>query len=524
MKAIKYTLASMCAAVMLTACSDSLLDTTPTTHVATNELTSNAETAVSLLDGIYRTMYKASYSNNGWTAEEAGLASTILAADLMAEDMVMSEGGSGWFYYDYLCDVKYDYTLDYGRPYSLWNQGYQWISNANLLIAAKETMQGDENDVNYIVGQAYTLRAFGYYMLSQWFARTLVGHEDEPCVPIYTEPTTKKMKGKGRATVAQVYKQIDDDLAAAEAMLENSNHARNSKSHLGLVGTYGIHARVALVEENWTDALKYADKAIEAAKAEGLDIEPVSSFAGMNRAAFNNVIWGMSITADQSTTYDCFLNHMDADMGGYAAEARKQINKQLYAKMGSQDARRSWWNPKDEANGDLGYQQEKFKFSNYSTFEGDNIFMRVEEMYLIKAEAECMLNDDAAAQQTLNKLVQTRDPQYDCSAKTGKTLGTTSAPEEETGSLREEIINQRRIELWGEFGRLFDLRRLHQGYIRTAEQGHSEIISDYRPTSNPESVMWLMPIPQSEFDGNKALDPIRDQNPWEDEIDSNEGE
>lgn len=38
-----------------------------------------------------------------------------------------------------------------------------------------------------------------------------------------------------------------------------------------------------------------------------------------------------------------------------------------------------------------------------------------------------------------------------------------------TGSLLEEIIIQRRIELWGEFGRIYDIRRLKQGFKRTAE-------------------------------------------------------
>lgn len=34
--------------------------------------------------------------------------------------------------------------------------------------------------------------------------------------------------------------------------------------------------------------------------------------------------------------------------------------------------------------------------------------------------------------------------------------------------------------------------------------------------------MWLMPIPQSEFDGNASLDPILDQNPWEEEEEGEE--
>ena len=31
--------------------------------------------------------------------------------------------------------------------------------------------------------------------------------------------------------------------------------------------------------------------------------------------------------------------------------------------------------------------------------------------------------------------------------------------------------------------------------------------------SNPESYAWVMPIPQTEFDGNTSLDLEKDQNP-----------
>ena len=137
--------------------------------------------------------------------------------------------------------------------------------------------------------------------------------------------------------------------------------------------------------------------------------------------------------------------------------------------------------------------------------------MRVEEMYLVKAEAECMLGDDAAAQNTLKAYMQYRDPDYTCT-KTGTALGTTS--DAETGSLREEIINQRRIELWGEFGRMYDLKRLKQGFIRTEAQGWPKAaLLTGKPTDDPEAYMNVLTIPQAEFDGNENMSVDTDQNP-----------
>ena len=133
------------------------------------------------------------------------------------------------------------------------------------------------------------------------------------------------------------------------------------------------------------------------------------------------------------------------------------------------------------------------------------------EMYLTLAEAECHLGNDANAQEYLTMLMETRVPGYTCT-KTGTALGTTSS--QRTGSLLEEIIDQRRIELWGEFGRIYDLRRLHQGFRRTADMGWPRAaLLDGRPSDNPESYMWVLTIPQTEFDGNVNMNPETDQNP-----------
>ena len=511
MKAIyKYTLLSLMGVGMFTACSEDQLETSPTTAVATNEMTQSASKAISAIEGTYRLFYTTGYTS-GWAHEEFGLSALNLAADLMGEDHIQAKAGSGWFWYDYLYDVKGDFTHNQGRPYGVWNFFYTAISNANYVIAAEETMEGDPSDVKYVVGQAYAIRAFSYFMLAQWYARTYVGHKDEPCVPIYTEPTTKETQGKSRETVATVYKQIDADIAKAEELLSATERVRETKSHMGLGEVYGLHARVAQVEENWNAALDNATKAIAEAKKEGIGIAGVSQFKGLNSVAASNVMWGVKIISDQSGMYASFFTHMDADQGKYGASARQQISRSLYNKMGDKDERRAWWNPEDPANGDNGYQQEKFKFLNYQTWEGDYIFMRVEEMYLIKAEAECMLGQDATAQLTLNTLIQTRDKDYECT-KTGKDLGTLTS--DKTGSLREEIIAQRRIELWGEFGRIYDIRRLHQGFMRTTDDGHpgAAILDD---TDDPESYKWVMVIPQSEFDGNANMDDSKDQNPFD---------
>ena len=151
------------------------------------------------------------------------------------------------------------------------------------------------------------------------------------------------------------------------------------------------------------------------------------------------------------------------------------------------------------------------KFSDIQTWMGDYIWMRIEEMYLMAAEAACRLGEESNAISILNTFMSYRYPEYTCS-KTGTALGALTS--DETGSLLEEIILQRRIELWGEFGRIYDIRRLKQGFRRTTDMGWpTDALLNNRPTDDPESYMWVLTIPQSEFDGNVNMDPTVDQNP-----------
>ena len=509
MKAIlKYSFLGLLAGTMLTtSCSEDQLTTVPTESMSGQGLLASGKAAQVALNGIYREMYTAGWSTGGNTHQCFGITAYSLCADVMGEDHVMAAQGSGWFWFDALYNVKGRYTSDSWRSYDLWFAYYTWIANANYIIAAEETMGGSTSEVGYAIGQAYAIRAYSYFMLSQYFARTLKGHENEPCVPLYFEPTSPETTGQPRSTNAEVYAQIDKDIDKAIELLEGTE--QEDKSHIGYAVALAIKARVCMVENDWQGAKDAAHKAITAS---GCQVLPVASFMGMNDVAASNVMWGAAIIADQVGMYASFFSHMDYDAAKYAGPGRavKEINQELYAKMNPTDARRAWW---EASNADYPYVQRKFTFSDVASWLGDYIFMRVEEMYLTAAEAECRLGDEASAKADLMAVMEKRDPNYS-TTKTGTALGKTSAPTDETGSLLEEILFQRRIELWGEFGRMYDLKRLKQGFRRTEAQGWpSNALLSTRPTDDPEAYMNVLTIPQAEFDGNANLNADTDQNP-----------
>ena len=117
--------------------------------------------------------------------------------------------------------------------------------------------------------------------------------------------------------------------------------------------------------------------------------------------------------------------------------------------------------------------------------------MRVEEMYLILAEAQAMSGNAATGAATLENFVKTyRNPEYQCRA--------TSAE-----AVQDEVWLQRRIELWGEGLSYFDLMRLGKGI-------------DRRGAGFPAAYVFNIPagdgtliyrIPQTEEEANALITP-----------------
>jgi len=152
------------------------------------------------------------------------------------------------------------------------------------------------------------------------------------------------------------------------------------------------------------------------------------------------------------------------------------------------------------------YWQTKFTYANSTTRVADEICMRAEEMLLTLAECKCRANDYAGARALLEELYAERysEPRDISALEDSANVGfdTYAQPQ----SLLDEILLQRRIELWCEgTGRTADLRRLNLGYTRSESQPEAY-------TMAPNDPEFIYKIPQKEFDSNPALDPSKDQN------------
>lgn len=478
-----------CGTLFLVSCKKDFLDTKPNSSTildpqirelanAPGGLTKIADPSIK---GMYAFMHQyATYSSNH---DDFGQKAVDLGLDLMTEDMVQSV--HHWFGFDYLIDNR---EATYRRTHFLWNFYYSLIYSANDIID-KIDPNTTEAALKFDLGQALAIRAYSHFYLVQLFQNTYKGHEGALGVPVYTSNET--LEGKPRSTVAEVYDQIQSDLNAAIPLLQG--FSRTSKEAIDQSVVYGMQARVYLSMEKWMEAEQAANAAL-AGYSLMSNADYKAGFSNINNSEW---MWGADINSESTTIYASFFSMMDNTTPGYAGAlgVYKLISKKLYDQIPATDVRKQVFNdPASTINADLpGYAQ--LKFIDPGGFTGDYVYMRVAEMYLIKAEAQARQNKDQDAQQTLYTLISNRDAGYVKSTNTGQ-------------ALIDEIILQKRIELWGEGITFLDIKRLKEGINRTGSNHRSDATLVI-PAEDPK---LTYKIPQREFETNLNM-PASQQNP-----------
>jgi len=188
MKKILSVLVAAGCAVLFASCSEDMLNTSPAGSLSGSEIFADSDKAQSAVDGIYRLMYANGWSS-GWPHEHPGLAGFTMVRSLMGEDHYQYKQGQGWFYFDYAFNTASDWTSTNGRQYGTWNMFYTFISQANYIIDAEESLKLDAMGQN-VLGQAYAIRAFSYYCLYESFCQgNYTENKDRPGVPVYTTGT-----------------------------------------------------------------------------------------------------------------------------------------------------------------------------------------------------------------------------------------------------------------------------------------------------------------------------------------------
>jgi hypothetical protein len=490
MKVINYKFLSLILfAALFTSCKKSFLETYPTTAVAATDAVASTTNGYAALNGIHRIMYT-QYDQQG----EAGEGSNNIFRDLMGEDIVYplangSTGLIGWMQWTNHRNVN---ATDLRYVYRFY---YRIIANANVLITGIDNATGPDADKKIIKGQALAYRAWAHFQLVQlWGKRydAATKPNKQLGVPLLL---TNTLEGQPRATVEEVYTQINKDLDDAAALLAGYTRSGSAaKSNFNVNVVKGIKARVALTMQDWETA---ATNAI-AARAGYPLMTNADYLTGFNN--INNVewIWGTRQIDDHNTFFYSYFAYISANFNSTVIRTQpRAINATLYNQIPATDIRKQVWDltgatvPVPPGGARVPYQNKKFLAKSDAISTGDVPYMRSAEMYLIEAEARARQGQSGLAQDALFTLVKNRNASYVKSTSTGETL-------------IDEIMFNRRIELWGEGFRFTDLKRTNAPLNRNGIPNHlPALVQVYDVPAGDVKWEWL--FPQDEINANKAL-------------------
>ena len=490
-------------ATLLTSATSCIEETVPQSSSATAEQVANAPGAFdNAVNAIIAPMCgRFPLQNNNSYPRDMGIPSLILQRDVMGQDMVYPN--LNWFSPQYTCQTLGPSYIYCQYP---WAYYYKWIKSCNEVISL-----GGEDPADNLkggVGVAYAYRAMCYMDLARLFApEPYTANKDAETVPIRLEGISEA--NTPRATNEEIWNQIIADLDKAEELIPFYNRKDKTMPDLSVVK--GFKARAYLEMGDWANAQKYAKEA-QAGYRIMTEDEYTSWETGFNTP---NDSWMLCL---QYKADDPAILENDADTSwgsmmcmeinpfvsgcGYAANYGQPflIDRHLYETIPATDCRKKCYI--DFGIDEMATEEEMLEalsaYSNHpdwllisgGAIEGyekvggielkfrtaggeagrDNQYigfvvavplMRVEEMYLIEAEAAGRQNE-AEGIRLLTEFAKKRDASYVYGQHGSEAYNNTK-----TGQFVNEVWWQRRVEFWGEGLATFDIKRLQKGIIRS---------------------------------------------------------
>lgn len=478
---------------LFSCCSGDFLDTSSTSGYDESFVFSTTEKAYAALNGMHRAMV----IQYGTQQYYGGYPSVMINMEMLGDDVALTSNGNGYWINEYQWKGHRNATGVF--PFFTYHLFYKLIANANMILENTDAATGPEGDKKMIKGQALTYRALSYFWLVQLYGKryALGTDNNNPAVSLVLTTTDGKQP---RSTVEKVYAQIIEDLENSVILLESPENTfiRAVKNHFTPAIVKGLRARVALAMQDWNAAKMYAAAAI---RESGCSLmSPEQYRQGFNKADNPEWLWAFEQTPDQSVYFHGFMAVMSYNCNATQVRTNpKAISRTLYDRIPDTDIRKDLWDSTGQAYTlpaeftRTPYMNRKFKVADPGSSVADIPFMRLAELYLIQAEAKARLGESDAAD-SLYTLVHSRNPEYQRSSLTGDLL-------------IDEILLQRRIELWGEGFRFPDLKRLNQKLDRN-NSNHKQNLCNIL-TVEPGVKEWEFLIPQKELTANELVE----QNP-----------
>ena len=532
---------SACAALMLSSCIE---ETFPTSGATAEQVGQSPAALEAMVNAIPTALIL--YGQNYAEAWDHGYPAVMTTLTHMSGDLVIGgEDGYNWFGY---WTQNVGLSEEYIPGYQFWYNYYSWIKGCNDVISSLRSVPAESMGPQQraFLGIALTYRAQFYLDLVRLFEPK---EATDPVVKNYTIP--EEIKGLScvivsentseadaannpRATVEEVYNTvIIPCLLEAEELLADYQRTVMTMPDVSVV--YGVLARAYLERGYAGEAGAYALAAEYARKAINCGYTPLTQEQwedptfGFNSATSNNAwMWCLSQTSDQVNNLYSFLAHMSIEENwtNYGKTVGRSINSHLYNSIANDDFRKhSWLDPAffdfynykscrpdaktfflekysgTEATKEYGAIKFRPGQGDYQTYSIGNAIdfplMRVEEMYLIEAEAVGAQNLEQGKQLLNSFMTSFRQPTYFCKSTDLK-------------DFQEDVAKQARVEFWGEGIPFWYKKRLGLG-IHLANSNCR--FDAHRFELNGVAPWWNLVLPRFENQNNTAVMGLNNPDP-----------
>lgn len=538
MKTINKTILGVAtAAVCLTSFTGCIEETFPTT-VATDELIAASPSATAAL----AMGMPAKFSDVWDTSSHCffGYPAEMIYRDMLTGD-AYHYGETG--YSHFISWQRNQYMGDgYLKTQFHWNYHYGFLLAVNGVVGAVNEDIATPEQLG-LKGAAYAFRSLLYLDMARMYEFLpndiyKDGKNSEGntvlnlTVPIVTDETSdEQARNNPRAPRQEMYEFILSDLDNAERLIPNLTNT-NGQTMPDLSVVYGLKARLYMWVEDYANAQKYARLAINNAKVQPItQAKGLSKTAGFNTAA--DFMWAGQQTSENESVGTGIINWTswvcNQSTFGYTGSSTSlyyTMDKSMYNRISDTDWRKLMFKaPKGSAlDGQNLFLDEKdgAAMADYSAIKfrpaAGNMedyaigaasaypIMRVEEMYFIEAEAAAHQNPSEGLDLLKKFMTQYRDANY-------STLVSSK------DDVVEEIVFQKRVELWGEGQTFFDIKRLNysvtRGYAGTNCQDQAS-----RLNTNGRPAWMNVVMVKTEGNNNAAMkgwnnpDPSDQYKPW----------
>lgn len=381
----------------------------------------------------------------------------------------------------FVVEAQMDLNAQSAIARTLWSRIYEVIASTNIIIGA-EDIEGDEDRINHVKGQAYAIRALAHFDLVKFYGQQNVngGGLSAPGVPYVTAFRDSENLFPSRNSVQEVRDLAYADLEMAQNLMSESLN-NSSKEFITTYAAHAIEARIANYFGDHQRALTAAEEVIESGAfsvaSEGAFLDNFGSRGSSNsifeiantptdNPGINGLanIYQVGSYGDVVALPNLAAIYDDGDVRG-ASPYDPEVDGEPSTVIG------------ESPNGTL---RNVGKYPRTAPFEDNIPVIRYEEIVLIYAEA-LMETGGADALTWLNLIPENRGADAYSSVS------------------EENILLERRKELAFEGFRFHDLARtgmdIDSGDVLQLHSGVQ--YGDYN---------FAMPIPTSEVDVNANID------------------